>query len=192
MRNAVNGDGRPREHRASGNLVRGLASANSQPSRQLPAFRLFDGVRPATEQRRQRTAAPPHPPARTRPARPETRTNPLAPATKRQQPQPAATRSPPHFHDATTSPGHQRLFDAYDPRSSNERRLRTECPICPVRFAGYGVAPPRLTHDHGPSGGRLPPRHHAAARVAEICPTRVRHTSAKRYASAQGSATGRR
>jgi hypothetical protein len=45
-----------------------------------PGVRLLDGVGPAKEPRRQRTAAPPHPPPRTRPARPETRTRPPSPA----------------------------------------------------------------------------------------------------------------
>ena len=48
--------------------------------RAAPGVRLLDGVGPAKEQRRQRTAAPPHLPPRTRPARPETRTRPPSPA----------------------------------------------------------------------------------------------------------------
>ena len=52
-----NGRGRPRELQASGNLVRGLEAPCHSPGKQLPAFRLFCGVPPAKERRRQRTAA---------------------------------------------------------------------------------------------------------------------------------------
>src|SRR6478609_11084305 len=54
---AVKGRGRPQELGASGNLIRGLEAPVHSPQQQLPAHRLFNGVRPAKVRRRQRTAA---------------------------------------------------------------------------------------------------------------------------------------
>ena len=98
---AVNGRGRPQELGASGNLIRGLEAPVHSPQEQLPAHRLFNGVRPATIQRRQRTAAAilhPQPPRRD-----GNRACTPGPAAKRQQPQPAADPHPAQFSRRTAS-----------------------------------------------------------------------------------------
>jgi hypothetical protein len=45
---------------ASGNLVRGLEAPGNSPEKQLPAFRLFDGVWPAKAKRRLGACFVPH------------------------------------------------------------------------------------------------------------------------------------
>ena len=81
------GDGRPREPRGTRKSDPRARSANAQPSRRLPAFRLMDGVAPATERRRQRAAAPP---ASSRRATPGEAGNPHQPA---QPSQPSASNA---------------------------------------------------------------------------------------------------
>src|SRR6516225_8484938 len=85
------GRGRPQELGASGNLIRGLEAPVHSPQEQLPARRLFNGVRPAKRRRRQRTAATilhPDPPREAGNPR-----EPATPATEASNPRPSPTRS---------------------------------------------------------------------------------------------------
>src|SRR5712671_611095 len=92
-------------------------SANARPSKQLPAIRLVAGVRPAKDQRRQRTATPhpattrampqPDPPA----GRPAARTSPPAAPRGGSEPSPPRWVSPAEFSRRTASPRHPRLVD---------------------------------------------------------------------------------
>src|SRR6266700_5651984 len=109
---------------ASGNLIRGLEAPVHSPQEQLPALRLFYGVRPAKVRRRQRTAAtilhlqPP--------PRPQTRANPATPATERQQPRPDADPHAPEFSRRHGVPKAPATFLQHAPRGVWRERFRPD------------------------------------------------------------------
>jgi hypothetical protein len=150
---------------AAGNLVRGLEAPMHSPPRQLPAIRLVDGVRPAKNQRRQRTATP-----------------------ILHQPWPCSCQ-PRHSAAATPARGHGQPRGIFTPHGVPEGhpRLVANSGPCPGRRGhrraprvtpAPGPGPPALTAEtkspcagpYPPPGQKSPRLSSAGAKVSAVTP----------------------